>query len=287
MSLIEPDFIQDPFLHFSDLGKSFPARQGSQVVVKGFELRVAKGEFISVIGHSGCGKSTVLMITAGLNNLTTGGIFLENKMITGPAPDRGVVFQSPSLFPWMTALENVMLGVRQVFPHATKLQRRDICRHYLNKVGLAGALDRRAGDMSAGMKQRVAIARAFALKPKLLLLDEPFGMLDALTRAELQEVLLEVWSSERITAIMITHDVDEAIFLSDRVVMMTSGPAARVGDILPVRFPRPRLREDVIEHPDYYGYRGHLIDFLEGHQTARPEKEAARVVTRPVTVTTT
>jgi nitrate ABC transporter ATP-binding subunit len=285
MSGRESDLIQHPFLHFSDVGKSFSTPKGPQVVVEGFELRVAKGEFITIIGHSGCGKSTILMITAGLNHLTSGGIFLENKMITEPAPDRGVVFQSPSLFPWMTALENVMLGVRQVFPHGSKAQRRDICRYYLDKVGLAGALDRRAGDMSAGMKQRVSIARAFALKPKLLLLDEPFGMLDSLTRAELQEVLLEVWSTERITALMITHDVDEAIFLSDRVVMMTSGPRARVGDILPVRFPRPRARAGVMEHPDYYRHRGHLIDFLEGHHL-KPATRDARIAAPQASVMT-
>ena len=163
----------------------------------------------------------------------------------------------------MTALENVMLGVKQVFPHASKKQREDICKYYLTKVGLGDSFDKKAKDLSQGMKQRVGIARAVALKPKGLLLDEPFGMLDSLTRAELQDVLLEIWDKEKITAIQITHDVDEAIFLADRVIMMTSGPRAQIGDILEIGFERPRDRKEILNHPDYYHYRKHLIDFLE------------------------
>ena len=199
-------------------------------------------------------------------------------MIEEPGPDRGVVFQSPSLFPWMTALENVMLGVAQVMAQASLKERQEICRYYLEKVGLGDSLHRRAAAMSAGMKQRVAIARAFALKPKLLLLDEPFGMLDSLTRAELQEVLLEVWHSEKITAVMITHDVDEALFLSDRVVMMTRGPRAKVGRVLRVNYGRPRLRQEVIEHPDYYPQRGELINFLETCEAPERDRTQAVVV---------
>ncbi len=258
--------MKPPYLHFSDLGKTYPASGSvpAYPAVEGFELRVEKGEFVSIIGHSGCGKSTVLMMVAGLEPITRGGVILDNKLIDEAGPDRGVVFQSPSLFPWMTALENVRIGADQVYPKTLETERDELCRHYLARVGLLKAIDQRAGQMSAGMKQRVSLARAFALKPKLLLLDEPFGMLDSLTRAELQQVLLEVWNTEKITALMVTHDVDEALFLSDRIVMMTGGPRAKIGDVLDVKFDRPRRKEEVIEHRDYYKMRGHLIDFLEG-----------------------
>ncbi|WMJ72826.1 ABC transporter ATP-binding protein [Cytophagaceae bacterium ABcell3] len=252
-------------LNCIDLSKVYPTPKGPFVVLEGFNMKIKQGEFISIIGHSGCGKSTVLSMIAGLNDISKGGIVLDGKHIDGPGPDRAVVFQSPSLFPWMSALENVMLGVRQVFPHATKKQREDICKYYLDKVGLGDSFNKKASEMSNGMQQRVGIARAFALKPKILLLDEPFGMLDSLTRAELQEVLMEVWLKEKITAIMVTHDVDEAIFLSDRVIMMTGGPYAKVGDELNVHLPRPREKKAVLEHPDYYVLREHLISFLEGH----------------------
>ena len=255
------------YFEFNKISKVYPTPKGPFVVLEDFDLQIAKGEFVSIIGHSGCGKSTALMMAAGLNPITSGYIFLSGEQIVGPGPDRGIVFQSPSLFPWMTALENVLLGVEKVFPHGTPQQRGDICKYYLNRVGLGDSFYKKASELSGGMKQRVAIARAFALKPKLLLLDEPFGMLDSLTRAELQEVLLEVWSQQKITALMVTHDVDEALFLSDRVVMMTNGPKARVGDILTVPFHRPRHRKDVIDHPKYYDNRGYLINFLEGKPT--------------------
>jgi nitrate/nitrite transport system ATP-binding protein len=258
------------YFEFSKISKVYPTPKGPFVVLEDFDLEIAQQEFVSIIGHSGCGKSTALMMAAGLNSISDGYIFLSGQQVGGPGPDRGVVFQSPSLFPWMTVLENVRLGVEKVFSHGTAQQRDDICKYYLNKVGLSDSLHKKASELSGGMKQRVAIARAFALKPKLLLLDEPFGMLDSLTRAELQEVLLEVWSQQKITALMVTHDVDEALFLSDRVVMMTNGPRARVGDILQVPFDRPRHHKDVIDHQDYYDYRGHLISFLEG----RPRKAA-------------
>jgi len=222
-----------------------------------------KGEFISIIGHSGCGKSTVLSMTAGLNEISEGGIFLDNKEVDGAGPDRGVVFQAPSLFPWLTAFENVYLGVDKVYPHASKSERDDIVEYYLARVGLGSAMHKKAGDMSNGMRQRVGIARAFALSPKLLLLDEPFGMLDSLTRWELQEVLMEVWERTHVTAIVVTHDVDEAILLADRVVMMTNGPHAKVGKIQEIDLPRPRTRKTLLEHPDYYKYRESLLTFLE------------------------
>ncbi len=267
--------MQTPMLQFEKVCKTYPSPQGPYRVLDGFDLGVHKGEFVSIIGHSGCGKSTALMMAAGLLDISGGYIFLAAQEITGPGPDRGVVFQSPSLLPWLTALENVLLGVDQVYPHGTRQQRRDIAAYYLTRVGLGDSLHKKASDLSTGMKQRVGIARAFALKPKVLLLDEPFGMLDSLTRVELQEVLLEVWYTEKITAVMVTHDVDEAIFLSDRVVMMTSGPKARVGDILKIGFSRPRSRKDVMEHPDYYRYRGRLIDFLEGAEKKPVEEPKA------------
>jgi nitrate/nitrite transport system ATP-binding protein len=253
------------YLQIDKLTKVYPTPRGPVTIVKNFDLRIKKGEFISLIGHSGCGKSTVLSMVAGLNDITSGGIILAGKELTGPGPDRGIVFQSPCLLPWLTAFENVMLGVDQVFYTASKHERRQIAEYYLSVVGLADATHKKPAQLSQGMRQRVGIARAFALSPKMLLLDEPFGMLDSLTRLELQQVLIELWRKDKKTALMVTHDVDEALFLSDRIVMMTNGPEAEVGDILEVTFPRPRERKAVLEHPDYYRLREHLIAFLEQH----------------------
>jgi nitrate ABC transporter ATP-binding subunit len=252
-----------------NLTKIYPSPTGPAVIVKNFNLRLAAGEFVTLIGHSGCGKSTVLSMVAGLNPITDGGVILAGRELAGPGPDRGVVFQSPSLLPWLTAFENVMLGIEQVFFTAPKRERRQIAEYYLSVVGLADAMNRRPGELSQGMRQRVGIARAFALKPKMLLLDEPFGMLDSLTRYELQAVLLELWRKNRITALMVTHDVDEALYLSDRVVCMTNGPEAEVGDVVEVHFPRPRDRKAVMEHADYYPLRERLIEFLEVHAHRR------------------
>jgi nitrate/nitrite transport system ATP-binding protein len=258
---------QDRFVEFSRLGKIYPTPAGPQKVVDGFELKVAKGEFVSVIGHSGCGKSTVLSMVAGLTDVSEGVIILDNREIASAGPDRGIVFQAPSLVPWLTAYENVELGVRRVYAHASPAERRDTIEYYLGRVGLADAMTKRASELSNGMKQRVGIARAFALAPKLLLLDEPFGMLDSLTRWELQEVLMDVWARNQITAIVVTHDVDEAILLADRVVMMTNGPRARVGQIMEVPLARPRTRRALLAHPRYYELRENLFRFLEecGH----------------------
>ena len=267
----QPDFlagkndIERPrYLEFSQLSKSYPTPDGNSTVkvVDGFDLKVKKGEFISIIGHSGCGKSTVLSMTAGLNTISEGVIVLDNKEINGAGPDRGVVFQAPSLFPWLTAYENVSLGVEKVYPHATQAERNDIVEYYLTRVGLGDVLHKKAGALSNGMRQRVGIARAFALSPKLLLLDEPFGMLDSLTRWELQEVLMEVWERTQVTAIVVTHDVDEAILLADRVIMMTNGPHAKIGKIQTIDLQRPRTRKALLAHPDYYKYRSSLLTFL-------------------------
>ncbi|XVL51114.1 ABC transporter ATP-binding protein [Methylobacter sp. G7] len=258
------EIVRPRYLEFSKLCKIYPTPDGnsSVKVVDGFDLKMKKGEFISIIGHSGCGKSTVLSMTAGLNSISEGVIILDNKEVDSAGPDRGVVFQAPSLFPWLTAFENVMLGVDKVYPHAAKSERNDIVGYYLTRVGLGDSLYKKAGDMSNGMRQRVGIARAFALSPKLLLLDEPFGMLDSLTRWELQEVLMEVWERTQVTAIVVTHDVDEAILLADRVVMMTNGPHAKIGKIEDIDLPRPRSRKALLEHPDYYKYRESILSFL-------------------------
>lgn len=258
------------YLELSQLGKSYPSPKGPAVIVENFDLRIRAGEFISLIGHSGCGKSTVLSMVAGLVESTTGGVILNGREVIGAGPDRGVVFQAPCLLPWLTAYENVMLGVDQVYFTATRAERRAIAEYYLALVGLGDAMGKRPGELSQGMRQRCGIARAFALSPKVLLLDEPFGMLDSLTRYELQQVLLELWQRDRKTAIMVTHDVDEALFLSDRVVMMTDGPAATIGEILEVDFPRPRSRSALLEDPEYYRLREGLIGFLEERAHRRP-----------------
>jgi nitrate ABC transporter ATP-binding subunit len=251
------------YLELFELSKAFPGPLGKIPVVEGFDLRLAEGEFVCLLGHSGCGKSTVLSIVAGLADATAGGVVLDGREIDGPGPDRGVVFQAPSLLPWLTARDNVLLGVDRVFPHGSRAERRAIADHYLERVGLAGSKERRPGELSQGECQRVGIARAFALAPKLLLLDEPFGMLDSLTRLELQDALLELWSRDRKTALMVTHDVDEALYLSDRIALMTKGPRARIRAIVEVDFPRPRERGAVLEHPDYYRLRERLLELLE------------------------
>ena len=265
------DFEHGRYVEFVSLTKVYPTPKGPLTVVENFDLKIRRGEFISLIGHSGCGKSTVLSMCAGLNDISSGGIVLDGWEISTAGPDRGVVFQAPSLFPWLTAKQNVALGVERVYPHASDAERKDIIEYYLSRVGLADSMDKMAGDLSNGMKQRVGIARAFALSPKLLLLDEPFGMLDSLTRWELQEVLMEVWSRTQVTAICVTHDVDEAILLADRVVMMSNGPRAKVGKIMEVDLPHPRSRKELLNHPDYYKYRAQLLTFLEEYEGGDPE----------------
>jgi nitrate/nitrite transport system ATP-binding protein len=271
--------IENRFLDFSQLHKVYPTTKGPLTVVEDFDLKIDKGEFISLIGHSGCGKSTVLTMAAGLNDISKGAIKLDGRHVEGADPERAVVFQSPNLFPWLSAKENVAIGVDKVYPKASIAERQDVVEYYLERVGLAGAMDKQASDLSNGMKQRVGIARAFALSPKLLLLDEPFGMLDSLTRWELQEVLMEVWSRTKVTAICVTHDVDEAILLADRVVMMTNGPQATIGKITKVNLPRPRTRKALLEHPDYYAYRQEVLDFLEEYEHgAKPKSSAPRAI---------
>lgn len=262
------------YMEFWKLGKIYPTPKGPLTVVEDFNLMMDKGEFVSLIGHSGCGKSTVLTMAAGLNAISKGGIILDNREIDVAGPDKAVVFQAPSLMPWLTARQNVALGVERVYPHATRGERREIVDYYLERVGLADAMDKMAAEMSNGMRQRVGIARAFALSPRLLLLDEPFGMLDSLTRWDLQDVLVEVWNRTKVTAIMVTHDVDEAILLADRVVMMTNGPNATIGKILKVDLPRPRDRKALLRHPDFYAYRQEVLRFLAEYDHGPTEKAA-------------
>lgn len=265
------------YVEIFNLTKAYPNPYGDDVkVVDGFNLILKRGEVVSVIGHSGCGKSTVLTMVAGLNPISAGGIVLDGKEIDGPGPDRAVVFQTPCLLPWLTALGNVKLGVDKVYPHATSAERTQICQYYLSIVGLADSQSKFPSELSGGMQQRVGIARAIALKPRMLLLDEPFGRLDSLTRMDLQDVILDVLDRERITTLVITHDVDEAIYMSDRVCMMTSGPAARVGQVLELPFSRPRKRAEVLEHPEYYELRSCLLSFLES-QDHRPAPEVESV----------
>lgn len=258
------------FVEIFNLIKAYPNPYGDPVrVIDGFDLVMRKGEVISIIGHSGCGKSTVLTMLAGLNEISGGSIAVGGREIDGPGPDRSVVFQSPCLLPWLSTLDNVLLGVNQVFKHGTKKQRLDIAKYYLDKVGLSDSLDKFPREMSGGMQQRVGIARAIALKPRVLLLDEPFGRLDSLTRMDLQDVILKVLNQEKITTMIITHDVDEAIYMSDRVCMMTNGPNARVGQLLDLPFEHPRVRAEVMEHPLYYELRGALVSFLEQQDHSR------------------
>lgn len=273
--------IQTRYLEFSQLSKVYPTPKGDLAVVKDFDLKMNKGEFVSLIGHSGCGKSTVLSMAAGLNPISAGSVVLDGTHVIGAGPERAVVFQSPSLMPWLTAYDNVMLGVSQVYPNATAAERRDVVEYYLMRVGLGDSMQRMAEDLSNGMQQRVGIARAFALSPKLLLLDEPFGMLDSLTRWELQDVLMDVWARTKVTTVCVTHDVDEAILLADRVVMMSNGPQARVGNIMEVNLPRPRSREELMAHRDYYAYREELLEFLEAYEGgANPSPELLESITQ-------
>lgn len=259
-------------LELDRLWKIYDTPKGPTTIVKDFSLRMREGEFATLIGHSGCGKSTVLMMAAGLSDITRGNMILAGREAVGPGPDRGIVFQSPCLLPWMTSFENVMLGVDQVYFTASKGERRQMAEYYLSVVGLSEAMHKYPTELSQGMRQRVGIARAFALQPKMLLLDEPFGMLDSLTRYELQDVLLSLWRKNRITTLMVTHDVDEAIFLSDRVIMMTDGPEAEVGEILSIPFERPRVRKEIMEDPLYYELREHLITYLNERSHLRPSR---------------
>jgi nitrate ABC transporter ATP-binding subunit len=245
-----------PSIEITGLGKTYDTPTGPMEVVKDFTLTVTEGEFVCLLGHSGCGKSTVLSILMGLNQATTGGACIAGRPMTGAGLDRGVVFQSATLLPWLSVGDNVELACRQV-------SRAGSADSHLDAVGLFGLSREYPRELSAGMQQRVAIARALALEPRLLLLDEPFSLLDALTRMELQDTLMVLWERTHKTVLMVTHDVDEALLLADRIAIMTSGPAATIGRILTVDFPRPRRREEIFAHADYCWLRASILDFLE------------------------
>lgn len=270
---MKSEYIHNHYLDLVNLAKIYPTKNGPFTVLEKFNLQVVEGEFVCLIGHSGCGKSTILTMVAGLNEISNGNVILAGHEIVGAGPERAVVFQSPSLLPWMSAYDNVMLGVNQAFAHASREERDQIVRYYLESVGLGDNMERKPPELSQGMCQRVGIARAFALKPKLMILDEPLGMLDALTKQELQDLFVKLHAEHKLTTLMVTHDVDEALYLSDRVVMMTNGPNATVGQILNNTLPRPRIRHELVEHPDYYTFREELINFLEDQD----EKAAAEV----------
>lgn len=256
--------MNNKFVEISNLIKEYPNPYGDPFrVVEDFNLNIKEGEFISLIGHSGCGKSTVLTMLAGLNEISGGGIIVGDREIDGPGPDRSVVFQAPCLMPWMTAYGNVMLGVKNVYPHVDKATQKQIVEHSLSVVGLADSMKKYPKELSGGMQQRVGIARAIALQPKVLLLDEPFGRLDSLTRMELQDVIIDILEREKLTAMIVTHDVDEAVFMADRCVMMSNGPKAGLGEVLEIDFPRPRNREEIFNDPKFFAYREHLLAFLE------------------------
>jgi nitrate/nitrite transport system ATP-binding protein len=252
-------------LEITGLTKVFSTPTGLYIAVQGVNAQVHKGEFVCLLGHSGCGKSTVLSIVAGLQKATYGGVIIDGKEVDEPGTDRGVVFQSPCLLPWLTAGENVALAAGRAFPQYTFKQRKEQAQKYLELLGIPDIFEQMPSELSLGTQQCVSLARALSLEPRFLLLDEPFSMLDSLTRLDLQDTLLEVWEKLKTIVVMVTHDVDEALYLSDRLLLMTDGPEAYVGEVLDMPFARPRRRADVLEHPEYYACRSRVIDFLENH----------------------
>ena len=263
------------FLEISQLVVDFPTKDGFFRALDGVDLKIQEGEFISIIGHSGCGKSTVLNVVAGLNQATTGGVILENREVNSPGPDRAVVFQNHSLLPWLTAYDNVALAVNSVRKDLDKQEKHDWILHNLELVHMAHAADKRPAELSGGMKQRIGIARALAMNPKVLLMDEPFGALDALTRAHMQDSLMEIQDDLNNTVIMITHDVDEAVLLSDRIVMMSNGPAAKIGEVLDVTLARPRNRLDLADDTEYNRCRAAVLRFLHDRSFHNKDEEPA------------
>ncbi len=262
--IITPTPTTSAFLEIDTISKVYATPRGPYTVLDGVNLSIQKGEFVCVIGHSGCGKSTLLNMVAGFAQPTSGEVRLQGKVITQPGPDRMVVFQNYSLLPWKTAFENIYLAVNSVYPEKSKQEKTDIVRHHLAMVGLEESANKKPKQLSGGMKQRVSIARALSIYPDILILDEPFGALDAITREELQDELVKIWEEHRLTVMMITHDIDEALFLADRIVMMTNGPAAKIGEIMDVHFPHPRQRSQMMEDPEYYTLRNQALDFLFG-----------------------
>ena len=252
-------------LELTGLSRVFPTPAGPFIAVKDVNALVEAGEFVAILGHSGCGKSTVLSIVAGLDRATLGGVIIDGKEVTGPGPERAIVFQAPCLLPWLTARQNVQIAATQGVAARSRRDAALVADEYLDLVGITDAADQLPTQLSLGTQQCVSLARALAVEPRFLLLDEPFSQLDSLTRFELQQLLLRVWESSGKTVVMVTHDIDEALYLADRLILMTDGPEATVGEILKVPFPRPRVRSSVLSHPDYQACRRRVIDFLDHH----------------------
>jgi nitrate ABC transporter ATP-binding subunit len=253
---------QSSFLEIDAVAKIYPTKTGGYTVLENVSLTVQQGEFICLIGHSGCGKSTLLNMVSGFSKPTHGEVRLKGNPIVQPGPDRMVVFQGYALLPWLTVFENVYLAVNRVYGEKSTAEKTKIVKEHLAMVGLTEASEKKPPQISGGMKQRVAIARALSIRPEVLILDEPFGALDAITKEELQEELLKIWNEHRCTVLMITHDIDEALFLADRLVMMTNGPAATIGEVMDIPFRRPRDRARIMEMPEYYKLRNYALDFL-------------------------
>jgi nitrate ABC transporter ATP-binding subunit len=252
-------------LELTGLSRVFPTPTGPFIAVKDVNAMIEAGEFVTILGHSGCGKSTVLSIVAGLDRATLGGVIIDGKEVTGPGQERAIVFQAPCLLPWLTARENVQLAASQGLVQRSRRESALAADTYLELVGISDAGDQLPSQLSLGTQQCVSLARALAVEPRFLLLDEPFSQLDSLTRFELQDLLLRVWEKSGRTVVMVTHDIDEALYLADRLILMTDGPEATIGEILKVPFPRPRVRSSVLGHPDYQAYRRRVIDFLDHH----------------------
>ena len=256
--------IDKEFLKIEALSKVFPSARGGDplTVFENIHFSIDKGEFVCVIGHSGCGKSTILNVLAGLDEATQGVVIMDQREVSGPSLDRGVVFQSHALMPWLTVMQNIVFAVKSRWPDWSKEKLKAHAQKYIDLVHLTGAEDKKPAELSGGMKQRVGIARAFAIQPKMLLMDEPFGALDALTRGVIQDELVNICAETHQTVFMITHDVDEAILLADKIVLMTNGPHAKIAEIVVNTLPRERSRHDIHKHPHYYRIRNHLVDFL-------------------------
>lgn len=261
-------FLSEPFLEIRDLSKVYRKSNGEEfIALEDINLAIAATEYVSIIGHSGCGKTTILRIVAGLEKITSGSVKLNGREVRKPSAERMMVFQQYSLLPWLTVSENIRLAVDEVLKNASNKEKEQIVNEHLVMVNLTAAADRYPDELSGGMKQRVGIARALSIRPKLLIMDEPFGALDALTRYKLQQQVLKIWEAQRQAVMMVTHDVDEAIFMSDRIVMMTNGPAAQIGEILSVPFDRPRDRLAMRESPAYFEIRNHILNFLDRYFT--------------------
>ncbi len=270
--------MNNQFVSIEGLSKVYPSDNGDTVVFEDANFGIDKGEFVCIIGHSGCGKSTILNVLAGLDEPSTGGVIMDGKEIVGPSLERGVVFQNYSLLPWLSTLQNVSFGVTARWPDWSKENVIAHSQRYLKMVGLGDSLDKKPSELSGGMRQRVSIARAFATSPKLLLLDEPFGALDALTRGVIQDELIKIWSETQQTVFMITHDVDEAILLADRILLMSNGPNARVAESVTINIDRPRQRDTIVKDPAYYKIRNYLVNFLVNRSGERDLSEHPRIV---------